>query len=1037
MTETALAPLTIEDFPGFFQEVHGHNPFPWQSRLLEQAADKGWPAVLDLPTGSGKTAALDVAIFHLALEAGRGGERRAPVRIAFVVDRRLVVDDAFARAERIEAALKNAELETVAGRVAARLRILAGKDAPPLLARRLRGGLPREDSWARTPSQPVILCSTVDQVGSRLLFRGYGVSDRMKPVHAGLMGSDCLIFLDEAHLSEPFRQTLEWVARYKSPAWREECVTAPWSVVTLSATPGRNDTSSEPFSLNERDREDETLNRRLGAPKLARLVPLEKAKNKRVQSEPESDSEADIKTGDELVVKMSVYHAQEGLKELQKNIAAPALAVVVNRVQRARVVFDELQMQLADRAEAILLIGPARQVEKDVLAKKLDPIHTGRELLNGRDRILEKPLVIVATQCIEAGVDIDLDGLITEAAPLDALRQRFGRLNRSGRAIDCFAAIVEPAKLKKGSSDPVYGDAIQETWKYLLNSSEKSAGKKKEQFFDFGLNAFQQRLDAPEENSDQYRAMLSPKDDAPVLMPAHLDLLAQTSPIPAADPEISLYLHGPRRSADAVTVVWRADIDPAIHKNNTHTYRLFTLMPPRAAEAIELPVWAVRRWLTTKTGLDSLADVPVTEEDDDLQQRNKSGRPVFLWAGDEDRSQWIDNPRRIRPGATIVVPACYGGIDKYGWKPDSQEPVRDAADEAAEMMQSRRYAVRIARGLLDENGDEKKSGENAEALAAALAAHAGEGWQDLRQAVLDAVASTEFHDALGKLDRAKGKGRDKVQVELDCYGRDEKNRPRGIVFFVPRGLKPEKKQNEQAETLDLDSIATTEDDFVGTLPGFNLLLEDHSRHVADKAAEFARAASLPENSILDFRIAGLLHDTGKADARFQALLAYSDPLGPDPKNVLAKSARRRPLIAHDRSQLPLRWRHEALSVRLAPWIRDFEQVADKELVLWLIGTHHGFGRPFFPHADPEDNEDRASLPQVLGIPSALPAGAGPQSLAYETKDGLDWFSLFERLKARYGIWELARMEAILRLADHRASEEAASRAHTTETENAQ
>jgi CRISPR-associated endonuclease/helicase Cas3 len=57
----------------------------------------------------------------------------------------------------------------------------------------------------------------------------------------------------------------------------------------------------------------------------------------------------------------------------------------------------------------------------------------------------------------------------------------------------------------------------------------------------------------------------------------------------------------------------------------------------------------------------------------------------------------------------------------------------------------------------------------------------------------------------------------------------------------------------------------------------------------------------------------------------------------------------------------------------------------------------------------------------------LPAAPGPQSLAFE-HDGVDWAGLYERLKARYGVWELARFEAVLRLADHRASDAAAHRA---------
>src|SRR5688572_249814 len=110
--------LTPGDFASFFEAVHGTPPFPWQERLLHHLVEHCvWPEVLDLPTGSGKTAAIDIAVFHLALEASRGMERRAPIRIAFVVDRRLIVDDAFNRALRLQEVLGqpgNAIVEQVA-----------------------------------------------------------------------------------------------------------------------------------------------------------------------------------------------------------------------------------------------------------------------------------------------------------------------------------------------------------------------------------------------------------------------------------------------------------------------------------------------------------------------------------------------------------------------------------------------------------------------------------------------------------------------------------------------------------------------------------------------------------------------------------------------------------------------------------------------------------------------------------------------------------------------------------------------------------
>jgi CRISPR-associated endonuclease/helicase Cas3 len=51
----------------------------------------------------------------------------------------------------------------------------------------------------------------------------------------------------------------------------------------------------------------------------------------------------------------------------------------------------------------------------------------------GADIKNPQPFVLVATQAVEVSLDIDLDTIYTEPAPLDALVQRFGRVNRRGK----------------------------------------------------------------------------------------------------------------------------------------------------------------------------------------------------------------------------------------------------------------------------------------------------------------------------------------------------------------------------------------------------------------------------------------------------------------------------------------------------------------------------------------------------------------------------------------------------------------------------
>ena len=962
--------LAAADFAEFFGAVHGSAPFPWQQALVQRLADSDtWPDVLDLPTGSGKTAALDAAVFHLALRAD--APRKAALRIALVVDRRLVVDDAFTRARRIQEALcrasRSAGGSAVVAEVAQRLQRLAGESGPPLAARRLRGGAPLEDDWARTPTQPTILCSTVDQVGSRLLFRGYGVSDRMKPVHAGLLGVGSLILLDEAHLAEPFRQALDAVRTIGR---------AEIKVALLSATAGKG--SGRPFALSRADRAAPELRQRLKARKPVALKPTVRGA---APTAPEVFA----------VEARAIAHRLRA-----RGVSPPAVGVVVNRIALARDIFEELQGD--DTAEVVLMIGRSRAVDRDAVAHALAPFRTG-----ARNRAEAKPLFVVATQCLEVGVDVDLDGLVTQAASLDALRQRFGRLNRAGRRIDAEGAIVALSDdIAKRADDPVYGDRIRRTWDALAAIAEDGA-------VDFGVEALPKRLKEAELDPDDFA---SERPDAPVVLPAYLDLWSQTSPRPASDPEVGLFLHGAERTAAGVSIIWRGDISEAdlAGKTGVDLTELLRLIPPRAAEALELPLWVARAWLRGSGEAHADAsDMP--EREPGIRsgvQARAMARQALRWAGHNDPGTRVVTANELRTGDVLVVPAGYGGCDSFGWAPKFNAPVVDVADAAARPYWGRRCAVRITPAIVGSN----------EAWARILEVLASEPVNgiELLDHVLGALSSEETED------RAEdGSAWGDVRVSLDTLRRANESidihfpyaggSDGGVVLVARHGI--------AALSDAYLAVPATEDDATSNTSNTPVDLDDHGRRVARFTQVFGRTLGLHDVAD-DLHCAAYLHDAGKADPRFQTMLAGGGRWNRPDGRPLAKSGRAWSPQAWAHAELPKGWRHEALSVRMARAHPALAAARDPALVLWLIGSHHGMGRPLFDFLDSSPERPQPCLDVAdWRLPDAQ---LGPQSPAFDFA-GFDWPSLFDDLKRRYGIWGLAHLEAILRLADHRASEE--------------
>ena len=991
------------DFAHYFQALWGKKPFAWQQELADRVSggsrsSSEWPEAIDLPTASGKTACVDIALFALAKQASRmdrGEIITAPRRIFFVVDRRVIVDQAYERAREIAEKLRDAE-NGILRAVADSLRQIAfgatsGYDCeiPPLRAFALRGGMFRSEAWARDPLQPTVVASTVDQVGSRLLFRAYGPGSGSWPVYAALIANDSLILLDEAHCAQPFLQTLQAVRRYRE--WAHAPLERAFHPVVMSATPPRELSNVYRDSSDERLNPDHPLGRRQRASKAATLERVGKAKGKRATVE---------------LAKSLVKAALKLVDERRR-----AIVVFVNRVATAR----ETYMQLRDSegVDAVLLTGRMRPLDKDyVVEKHLQELQSSRS----EERELERPMIVVATQTLEVGADLDFDGLVTECASLDALRQRFGRLNRMGRSIDSRAVILireDQAQLKKGAEgDPVYGAALSKTWDWLNENKDENGG------VDFGIAYLDQILPA----EGFVEELNAPYSNAPVMLPAHVDCWAQTAPEPRPSPDVALFLHGPRESVADVQVCWRADIDLATHSGRVNALEMLRLCPPSSGESLPVPIGVFRRWLSGEQAGDDSSDVEGAERDTEQSGEAAPGeeQSIVRWRGSRD-TQVEDaitaDPRQIRPGDVIVIPTSHPGRpEQLGDFPaNSIDPVDklDIGDQA-HMKARAKPILRLHRKLVKAWPEE----------AASVKEETNELLNGLDQAYeqdpdeLDEVLVRLLDDlaALLPADNWLSEAARTLAGELRGTTR---RRVCGIVGdgqVVIVGNRRIGRYLGEADTFsDEDDMSASG---ISHGNGRPVRLESHLRGVERFARRYAVGCGLPEELTDAVARAGLLHDVGKADRRFQAWLQGSNEWWGN--EYLAKSEQmpkgRADADARELAKYPKGGRHELLSVRLAesalPLLPGDAEL--RELVLHMIASHHGYCRPFAPVV-----HDEASVPTEYGLAGKRMRWLGPTELESLDSGVAD---RYWRLVRRYGWWGLAWLEALLRLADWRQSE---------------
>lgn len=887
--------MTFEQFDLLYRALTGHDgACRWQYRLFTDIEAGRFPTDIELGTGLGKTSIIALWVLALGRALARG-LKLVPRRLAYVVDRRVVVDQASEFAEQVRERLEQAARdENHTLHVLATTLKNAGCTSSVVEVSTLRGQRALDTRWRDDPTRPAIIVGTVDMIGSRVLFSAYGrVGPWGRALEAGLLGQDCLLVLDEAHLCSPFAATLSGIEQRTGTL-------ATFAVVRMGATldpvrdllrrtPGLPEvsTSRRVFRLLDtattinghkwpRETDEKKVSDRLNARKRIEVEPLDKERG------------------------IGAQLASWALDKAKSDPGA-VIGIVLNTVAEVRRCAEALHKGGVSDEHIVTLTGSMRGWDRDVV---VDSPKYAR-LRSQRDRSASKATTfLVATSCVEVGADIDCDHLGIESCAADSLIQRLGRVNRLGvsthdptvqlvgdergtdpaaRVFQRVRALAEDARARgeelHGSPQTfpslLQGDAERDEAKSRLARAEDDEQRKRAK-------------DDLERLEEEARARLDVRVPPPALTSAVLDDLAMTSKHPdaGARPDVGRWLHGSVEDSSLyVELAWRAELDRVTEPQDAE--RLVAAFPIGARETARCPLYEAVELLKVirerAVKGKNLGDRVV------LITRYGTTRALHVREVPTDDSQL----RTLLYDATIVLPTSAGGYDGTFVNPVSKDPVTDVAEEAQSPSRAQRRRLWIDQGRVTTSS--MTAGGEPPYIASDTDAY------DLLAEVED--VADELLGAGWHLVEAAGNG------------------ALGVVI-----AREDRRAIEEAEEDDAS---------LGFLK--EVLLTRHLDDARTKAEALCTRLNLPDKLRDTVIEAAGQHDRGKDRPWWQRAVGRVE------HPAVAKSGRSR--FDH---KINRGYRHELGSVAdLADGKVSLPDTVDRELCLHLVAAHHGHARPGF------------------------------------------------------------------------------------------